>query len=819
MKKQFKFQNFQYDINDILTYKDIELCINKFYCEILATYDLNEKFCILFKVKTSDGDWRNISSLQTLDKNSIEDLKEIFNLFWSFKSDQYKSLDVEKIVFRFRPLETDIAPIENIFRYPTEFDKSTDLLPQGYTNLPNNRQFETWGDELIINGDNTYVVKKDNYSFLIRELNNEYFVSVNYKDKEILSFHDIYEAGNERKNTNTFMRTIGSSTIYYKDGQCNLLFQNVLSNYIKGKNPDTSIKKNYITMDLETRSIDNVMSVIAACIYDGNTCKSFYLTDYTNSEELLKESITYLLQRKYNGFKVYIHNFSKFDAVFMLRIMAKMTTCEVKRCLKRDSKIIDIKLSYNLEAKRNYSIYFRDSLLLLPSSLKKLGENFNVEIKKGIYPYTFVNNINVSLDYKGPIPSHKYFEKVTKIEDLKEYIKYVNFFKDKQWSLRDETLKYCKNDVISLYLIIHKFQVRIFRLFETDINKYPTLSSLAFSIYRIKYLKKHQIPCITGELYRHLKKSYSGGSVDVYKPIGKDINRYDVNSLYPSVMANCPSPVGKITKFKGDILKHKENPFGFFFVNIKTPENLYIPILQTRVKTKVGGIRTVSPLGEWSGWYFSEEILNAKKHGYHVEIVWGYLFEKDYIFKEYVSDLYELKKKSERDSPDFIISKLLLNSLYGRFGMSPDKDSHDIVKGEDEMSKYLKLNHEGKIQINDTMELDENIDLISYTKKNISNEDEISSFTNINVAIASSITAYARIMMSEIKTEYSNNIYYSDTDSIDLDIKLPEKYLTKNLGDYKLEKTFKEVVYVKNRQELLLINNSFEPKFFRGKKV
>jgi hypothetical protein len=52
-------------------------------------------------------------------------------------------LDVEKIVFRFRPLETDIAPIENIFRYPTEFDKSTDLLPQGYTNLPNNRQFET----------------------------------------------------------------------------------------------------------------------------------------------------------------------------------------------------------------------------------------------------------------------------------------------------------------------------------------------------------------------------------------------------------------------------------------------------------------------------------------------------------------------------------------------------------------------------------------------------------------------------------------------------------------------------------------------------
>lgn len=138
-------------------------------------------------------------------------------------------------------------------------------------------------------------------------------------------------------------------------------------------------------------------------------------------------------------------------------------------------------------------------------------------------------------------------------------------------------------------------------MFEADINKYPTLSSLAFSIYRIKYLNKYKIPCITGELYRNLNKSSTGGSVDVYKPIGEEINRYDVNSLYPSVMSNFPSPVGKITKFKGDILKYPENPFGFFFVKIKTPEYLHIPILQTRVKSKGAGIRTVSPLGEWSG--------------------------------------------------------------------------------------------------------------------------------------------------------------------------------------------------------------------------
>jgi hypothetical protein len=127
--------------------------------------------------------------------------------------------------------------------------------------------------------------------------------------------------------------------------------------------------------------------------------------------------------------------------------------------------------------------------------------------------------------------------------------------------------------------------------------------------------------------------------------------------------------------------------------------------------------------------------------------------------------------------------------------MSPDKESHEIIKGEHEMGKYIKLNNDGKINIKDTLELDENIELISYTK-NLSNEDELSTFSNINVAIASSITAYARIVMSEIKTEYSNNIYYSDTDSIDLDIKLPKKYISADLGDYKLENIFKEVVYI-----------------------
>jgi hypothetical protein len=158
--------------------------------------------------------------------------------------------------------------------------------------------------------------------------------------------------------------------------------------------------------------------------------------------------------------------------------------------------------------------------------------------------------------------------------------------------------------------------------------------------------------------------------------------------------------------------------------------------------------------------------------------------------------LYELKKNSDKDTPDYTITKLLLNSLYGRFGMSPDKENSKIVKGQEEISAYLKRNNEGIISIKDSIQLDKegDIELISYTKLNIN--DESSTLDNINVAIASSITSYARIKMSEIKSKYYNNIYYSDTDSIDLDIELPEKYISNKLGDYKFEQKFKDVIYI-----------------------
>lgn len=142
---------------------------------------------------------------------------------------------------------------------------------------------------------------------------------------------------------------------------------------------------------------------------------------------------------------------------------------------------------------------------------------------------------------------------------------------------------------------------------------------------------------------------------------------YDVNSLYPSVMLNEDMPIGKPVLFEGDIRSIDPNAFGFFFCNIITPNNLEHPILQTHIKTD-SGLRTIAPLGSWSDMIFSPEMDNAMKFGYKFEILWGYKFERKNIFKDYVETLYNLRLQYLKSNPLNLIAKLLLNSLYGRFG-------------------------------------------------------------------------------------------------------------------------------------------------------
>jgi len=125
-----------------------------------------------------------------------------------------------------------------------------------------------------------------------------------------------------------------------------------------------------------------------------------------------------ILIRKYNKTNVYIHNLAKFDIIFLLKYLVKLG---VVHPIIHNKRIISINLNYGPDNK--YQIQFRDSYLILLSSLMKLCNSFKIKNSKTIFPHLFVNENN--LDYVGAVPDYKYFINVSN-EDYLEYCKPFN---------------------------------------------------------------------------------------------------------------------------------------------------------------------------------------------------------------------------------------------------------------------------------------------------------------------------------------------------------------------------------------------------------
>ena len=120
----------------------------------------------------------------------------------------------------------------------------------------------------------------------------------------------------------------------------------------------------------------------------------------------------------------------------------------------------------------------------------------------------------------------------------------------------------------------------IWNKFKINVQKYPTLPSISFAIFRSQYQKHDNIPKITGATYNFIKQAYYGGFVDTYKVKADDVYSSDVNSLYPSVMKTKDMPIGRHYHFWGDRpvgLTDKEF-FGFVKVKVTAP-NMDKPIL------------------------------------------------------------------------------------------------------------------------------------------------------------------------------------------------------------------------------------------------
>jgi DNA polymerase type B, organellar and viral len=105
------------------------------------------------------------------------------------------------------------------------------------------------------------------------------------------------------------------------------------------------------------------------------------------------------------------------------------------------------------------------------------------------------------------------------------------------WSFREELSKYNINDCIVLYNVMEKFDEWIKDQFNLDMCNNPTLSSLAFSIYRLGYIPESlffseliekgdktiemtttDIDSLNSNFDSSIRQGYFGGHVDSYIP-------------------------------------------------------------------------------------------------------------------------------------------------------------------------------------------------------------------------------------------------------------------------------------------------------------
>ena len=652
--------SFILDFEVFLDNKTIKIYLTKFWDEVMNNLEKDQIVLFLFRVRLGDeddptvfGHYVTIGNLFKINnsKTDFNRLYEHLKALLTIKDQSYKSLPLMEVVFSYKIIGLDNNKISKVSTIKKLIKpKAKTYKFKGY-NLPNTMSLKLWGKELIRDNNKIDIRKKGSqyiYNIEVIDVENKpltYNVSLQlYKNNEkYLSFKDVIN--NDFNNLNSFTRYIGSNEYYFVDGELVLRLNPRKTSFLEsvnlyknkfGKTIVPQLDEKYITLDIETQVINsekgNIIKPILISIYDGLQHYNFYLPDYVSSDEMIIKALMFLLEPKYHRYKIYVHNLSNFDGVFLLKHLINLKYNDEEVFIKptiKDGKMINIDIKFG-----RYKISFRDSLLILLASLSKLAKAFNVEAK-GNFDYSKVNNLTNA-----------------QLNDRK---------------LRNEILNYASLDCKILYEILIKFNELIFDLFHLNINNYPTLPSIALGLFRSRYLLKNNVLNITGQSFIDLKESYTGGSVDMIVPHGYNLFHYDLNSLYPYAMMINKMPTGNMKSFDGDILKISPVAFGFFEAIVTTPKDLHIPILQIHSKNK-----SISPLGKFKGWFFSEELINAKdKFGYKFEVLRGYTFDCSIIFDQYVTDLYNLRLQYDKTNPMNYIAKILMNSLYGRFGLNP----------------------------------------------------------------------------------------------------------------------------------------------------
>ena len=315
-------------------------------------------------------------------------------------------------------------------------------------------------------------------------------------------------------------------------------------------------------------------------------------------------------------------------------------------------------------------------------------------------------------------------------------------------------VEYCKRDVEIIELAITRL---VLWWKENKLGRFGfTSPSLAMSAFR-HMNKSVMILAHQEDTVRVLERnSYFGGQLESYH-IGKieeKIYQYDVASLYPSVMKNNVYPVKLLAYSIKDIAVpgfpdiNPKHSIAEVFIN--SPSDTF-PIRVKQGVLYMNGDGWVTLAGPELDYAYVNGLIKKTRS-------WA-TYECVELFNEYVDYFWSMKINAENND-DYVqrtFAKLMLNSLYGKFGQMGSK----LVPVND----YFPVDEFGLCTVSHAI-TGEVIRYISFFDV-VLREEKGKELQYSVPSISAFVTSYARQYMRKVKNIAGiGNYYYMSTDSL-----------------------------------------------------
>ena len=316
----------------------------------------------------------------------------------------------------------------------------------------------------------------------------------------------------------------------------------------------------------------------------------------------------------------------------------------------------------------------------------------------------------------------------------------------------DKWFVYCQRDVDIIFQAI-KGWLRFIK--ENNLGAFAkTLASQSLNAYRHRFNKYPVFIHNEKQATELERESYHGGRTEAFfigKKEGKEFYKLDVNSMYPSVMIKNSYPSSLLLyqeNVSKERLKNYLKKYGAIArVEVETPE----PVFATKEND-----RLIFPVGYFETVLTTRELKYAFSHNYIKEVKECTFYKMKPLFVGYVKFFYQKKReyKEKGNKTYYLLSKLFLNSLYGKWGQR--NDEFEVVGYDESLPTQM-------------YEVYDWITKEHYLVRIINGriEHSVGKIEGYNAfpAISSHITADARMYLWKLfKMAGLENVFYVDTD-------------------------------------------------------